>query len=482
MKDIRKALGPVRRKLRCVHLWKGVGYGVLSAGALFLGSTICSFIIPIRDQAGLTGIACSSAVFISALVSLLIPVNDMSCARAADVHGLKERAQTALMITENSPMAELLHSDAIDALAQFDCRCIRFPSIKRHCLIAGAAIILATILCLVPNPQEEVLRSAMAFEKTMEEASTQAQTESEKPMSDLSEKDRQELRKLLAELSREISESEDQMDAMLALGEAEQRLEALRERMAGDAVNQLNDVLNDNGLGALAEAMDSGEEQMMEEALESAEADSLYAASQQVSGDMQNMLGAAARAMQSGDISGAAGSLSQLQSAVQAGNFSQLGSASRLLSSLRSSIGSGGQGGNSGGNGQGNSIGNQPGEGVGNGAGPGSTNQAQEGSGQEQAGRRGNADPRYKEGEYESIYDPTRLDASQTEISAQSPQGEGDSMQAQLGPGAGQIGESVPYNQVIFDYADAAVKAADNQNLTAQERSWVNAYFASLTE
>ena len=81
MKDIRKALGPVRRKLRCVHLWKGVGYGVLSAGALFLGITICSFIIPIRDQAGLTGITCSSAVFISALVSLLIPVNDMSCAR-----------------------------------------------------------------------------------------------------------------------------------------------------------------------------------------------------------------------------------------------------------------------------------------------------------------------------------------------------------------------------------------------------------------
>lgn len=218
----------------------------------------------------------------------------------------------------------------------------------------------------------------------------------------------------------------------------------------------------------------------MEEALESAEADSLYAASQQVSGDMQNMLGAAARAMQSGDISGAAGSLSQLQSAVQAGNFSQLGSASRLLSSLRSSIGAGGQG--QSGNGQSNGAGNQPGANSGNGAGAGSTNQAQEGSGQEQAGRRGNADPRYKEGEYESIYDPTRLDASQTEISAQSPQGEGDSMQAQLGPGAGQIGESVPYNQVIYDYASAAVQAADNQNLTAQERSWVNAYFASLTE
>lgn len=480
MKEIRRALGPVRRKLCFVNLWKGVGYGVLSAGVLFLGITICSFLIPIRGCAGLIAAACASAILVSALVAWILPVKDITCARAADIHGLKERAQTALLITENSPMTELLHSDAIDALAQFDCRCIRFPSIKRHCLIAGAAIILATILCLVPNPQEEVLRSAMAFEKTMEEASTQAQTESEKPMSDLSEKDRQELRKLLAELSREISESEDQMDAMLALGDAEQRLEALRERMAGDAVNQLNDALNDNGLGALAEAMESGEEQMMEAALESAEADSLYAASQQVSGDMQNMLGTAARAMQSGDISGAAGSLSQLQSAVQAGNISQLGSASRLLSSLRSSIGAGGQG--QSGNGQSNGAGNQPGANSGNGAGAGSTNQAQEGSGQEQAGRRGNADPRYKEGEYESIYDPTRLDASQTEISAQSPQGEGDSMQAQLGPGAGQIGESVPYNQVIYDYASAAVQAADSQNLTAQERSWVNAYFASLTE
>lgn len=482
MKEIRRALSPVRRKLRFLHLWKGVGYGVLSAGVLFLGITICSFLIPIRSRAELIAAACASAILVSALVSWILPVKDITCARAADIHGLKERAQTALMITENSPMTELLRRDAVNALAHFDCGLIRFPSIKRQCLAAGAAAALAVVLCFVPNPQEEVIRSAIALEKTMEEASAQAQAESEKPMSDLSEKDRQELRKLLAELSREIGESENPMDAMLALGDAEQRLEALRERMTGDAADQLSDALNDNGLEALAEAMESGDEQMLEEALESADADSMYAASQQLSGDMKNMLGAAARAMQSGDTSGAAGSLSQLQSAVQSGSLSQLGSASRLLSSLRSAIGTGGQGGSNSGNGQGNGIGNQPGANGGNGAGEGSTNLAQEGSGQEQAGRRGSADPRYKESEYESIYEPTRLDASQTEISAQSPQGEGDSMQAQLGPGAGQIGESVPYNQVIYDYADAAVKAADNQNLTAQERGWVNAYFASLTE
>lgn len=486
MNEIRKALKPVKRRLRLIRLWKGVGFGVLLAGTLLMGVMIISFFTPIRFRATVAASVCVSALCLSALIALLLPIKDMAAARAADAHGLKERVQTALTVQADSPMTELLYENAVAALKNFDCAGIRLPSIGRQCLAGAIMLGLAVALIAVPNPQNTVIQNAIAFEKRMEEAGEMAKTEAEKPMSELSEKERQELRKLLLELSREIGESQTSMEAMLAVDEAERRLENLRERMAGDAANQLDKTLNAGGLEALAEAMESGDESALKETLETADAEELSNAADQLDGDMGDMLGAAARAARSGDTSGALKSLSQLQSAVQSGNVSQLSSASKFLSSLRNAAGMGtSQSGGQNGEGKQGSggAGNQPGNGAGGGAGKGSSNRSGESNRNNSSGSgQGNGDPKYKEGEYERIYDPTRLDAGQTEISAQSPQGEGDSTQIQTGPGAGIMGESVPYNQVVYDYAETAAQAADSQNLTAQERRWVNSYFASLTE
>ena len=321
----------------------------------------------------------------------------------------------------------------------------------------------------------------MAFEKTMEEAARRAEEEADKASSDISEKDLQELRRLMTDLSRELRKSDDEMDAMLAISKAEERLEALRISMAGEAFEQMQAALNAQGLNALAEALESGDTQALEESLESADADSLEAAAEQLNGESQNLMNAAAQSLSADNPKGAISALSQLQSMVQSGTASQLGSASRALSALRTSTANSGQG--QGGQGQGSQNGQgSQGNQSGSGAGQGTTNQNQSGSGPQGSKKHGTKDPHYRETAYESIYDPTRLNASQSDISAQSNTGEGESTQVQLGPGAGTIGDNIPYNQVVYEYAEAAARAADSQNLTAEERSWVNAYFASLTD
>ena len=415
------------------------------------------------------------------IIHLLLPVRDALAAKTADHHGLKERAQTALTISGDGAIAQLQKEDTLCALTQFDCRTIPLPRIGRIFAFAAILTALAALLLFLPNPQNAVINRSIAFEKTMEEAARRAEEEADKASSDISEKNLQELRRLMTDLSRELRKSDDEMDAMLAISKAEERLEALRSSMAGEAFEQMQAALNAQGLNALAEALESGDTQALEESLESADADSLEAAAEQLNGESQNLMNAAAQSLSAGNPKGAISALSQLQSMVQSGTTSQLGSASRALSALRTSTANSGQG--QGGQGQGSQNGQgSQGNQSGSGAGQGTTNQNQSGSGPQGSKKHGTKDPHYRETAYESIYDPTRLNASQSDLSAQSNTGEGESTQVQLGPGAGTIGDNIPYNQVVYEYAEAAARAADSQNLTAEERSWVNTYFASLTD
>ena len=467
MKTIGHALRPVKRRIRLIRMWKGFALGILCACVVCLIIIATSFFVPLREKLLLCGIAIIAMPALVTIIHLLLPVRDALAAKTADRHGLKERAQTALTISGDGAIAQLQKEDTLCALTQFDCRTIPLPRIGRIFAFAAILTALAALLLFLPNPQNAVINRSIAFEKTMEEAARRAEEEADKASSDISEKDLQELRRLMTDLSRELRKSDDEMDAMLAISKAEERLEALRSSMAGEAFEQMQAALNAQGLNALAEALESGDTQALEESLESADADSLEAAAEQLNGESQNLMNAAAQALSAGNPKGAISALSQLQSMVQSGTTSQLGSASRALSALRTSTANSGQG--------------QGGQGQGSQNGQGSQGN-QSGSGPQGSKKHGTKDPHYRETAYESIYDPTRLNASQSDLSAQSNTGEGESTQVQLGPGAGTIGDNIPYNQVVYEYAEAAARAADSQNLTAEERSWVNTYFASLTD
>lgn len=481
MRTIGHALRPIKRRIRLIRMWKGFALGILCTCVVCLIIIATSFFVPLREKLLLCGIAIIAMPALVTIIHLLLPVRDTLAAKTADRHGLKERAQTALTISGDGAIAQLQREDTLCALTQFDCRTIPLPRIGRIFAFAAMLIALAALLLLLPNPQNAVINRSIAFEKTMEEAARRAEEEADKASSDISEKNFQELRRLMTDLSRELRKSDDEMDAMLAISKAEDRLEALRSSMAGEAFEQMQSALNAQGLNSLAEALDSGDTQALEESLESADADSLEAAAEQLNGESQNLMNAAAQALSAGNPKGAISALSQLQSMVQSGTTSQLGSASRALSALRTSTANSGQG--QGGQGQGSQNGQgSQGNQSGSGAGQGTTNQNQSGSGPQGSKKHGTKDPHYRETAYESIYDPTRLNASQSDLSAQSNTGEGESTQVQLGPGAGTIGDNIPYNQVVYEYAEAAARAADSQNLTAEERSWVNTYFASLTD
>ena len=57
-----------------------------------------------------------------------------------------------------------------------------------------------------------------------------------------------------------------------------------------------------------------------------------------------------------------------------------------------------------------------------------------------------------------------------------------DGLQIETGPGRGNLSGDVPWSDVLQDYADTEARSADRENLTVQERKWVNDYFSLLTE
>lgn len=85
-------------------------------------------------------------------------------------------------------------------------------------------------------------------------------------------------------------------------------------------------------------------------------------------------------------------------------------------------------------------------------------------------------------GAYERIYDPTRL-GGEGEISQVAGQRqEGESQQAQIGPGQGDLAGSVPYDQVIGEYSQAAAQAVRREALPAALQDWVTRYFDALLD
>lgn len=492
MKEILRALAPAKRRLRLGNALRFGGMGLLSGAGLSLALLIASFFSPIPGKLWLCLGLIAGMTALPFAAGLCWPVKPLAAARAADRAGLQERAQTALTQTGDGPMAQLQRADALHALETLDPRRIPLPQMKRRLLAAGGAMVLSAALLLLPNPQDETARQLADFRQQMAQAAEQIAAAAENPAEELTDAQRQELRRLLQELRRDLRSSDSALDALLALDQGEQRLEQLRETLAAQAQAGLTDALNQAGLSALAEALAAGDERALEEALSQTDPAQLMQAAEGLPGEMQSALQSAAQALQNGNGQQAQATLSQMQFAAGQGQSNALQSASQLMQALRAAAsgqtpgqqqgqGNNGQGQQQGQGqspGQGQGQGNQPG----GGAGSGSTNEDQGASaGHNSGSSAGNRDPEYHEGQYEEIYDPTRLQASETQQTAQNARGDGESDQAQLGPGAGTQGDSVPYNEVVNEYAAAAAQAADSQSLSRQERQWVDDYFSALT-
>jgi hypothetical protein len=119
-----------------------------------------------------------------------------------------------------------------------------------------------------------------------------------------------------------------------------------------------------------------------------------------------------------------------------------------------------------------------------NGAGEGTTNLEQGGGGNLPGGlAKGNRDPKYKEAQYETIYDPERTELDvRDEMTNQNRLENEESLQVETGPGKGRLGGSVPWDEVFREYEETETRSAERENLTTKERQWVKDYYSLLTD
>ena len=483
MNVIRSALRPVKGRMRVLRAVRCMCWGLMAGAALCAAILLASFFVPMHDRALYLLLAALCPPALAGLAGLLWPVGTARAACKADDCGLKERVQTALAVqNRQDDMARLLRRDALRSLQTLRVRKAMPVRAARLPLYIAAGLMLACgAMFLIPNPQDAVLRAQRQLHQKIaaqQEKLNDAQKQLEQAK--LTDKQLQELRKILGDLARETGRAKDQREAMTSISRAQEQL----NRLLNEGKNAAVDALSQQGLDSLAQAMAQAQgdaSQALEDAMQGMDQQALSqalaeAAEQAAAGGMEEAaqaLNAAAQAAASGSISGAAQALGQLTSASMAASqmSAALQSAKTAVSgAAQSAAGQGGA--------------KSDGSGKGPGAGKGSTNEdagySQSNGAQRQAG---SGMAQYKTGQYESIYDPTRLgDGGEISQSTGKVTQNGEHTQLQLTPGLGNTQGSVPYDQVAGEYRDAAVQSAQQDNLPDYARQWVNDYFTALLD
>lgn len=486
MREIKRALAPVKRRMRAQRALAWGAWGALAAGACVVGLRIASFARMFETMwiwaacaaAGLTGFA--------AFAGAVWPITELAAAKRADSLGLMARAQTAVALEgEESSMAQMQREDALASLRALEPRRamkLFVPKIAWIGVLACAAAVGLSFL--IPNPQDARIRERNEFRAEMTAQADRIDKGAE--ALDEEKPDTPETRRLLGELSQALRRAEDARDALEAVDEAERRLLAMQQRTAGDALNALNGA----GLNALAQALGNEDRQTAQDALEAQEnAAAALDQAAQTAGDASaaDALSSAAASMQAGDVSQAAQQLmnaasGQTSATAQAMALAGMVRNATASAGMQTTGGGQGQGDQSGqGSGGGNGVSQSQGKGNGGGAGLGSSNQdGGTGANSKPGNMQGNADPSKKTGAYETIYDPTRLGGSGEAVSETGEMGEGTISEAQIGAGLGTIDGSVPYGQALPEYERQAVEAVQNAALPEYARQWVTDYFRAL--
>lgn len=512
--EIARALAPVARRVRLRRLAGGFSRGALAGAACAVLVALISFFLPIERAYALAAALALAVCALFCAAGALRPVRVAQAARVADACGLKERVSTALECADAGPMASLLCKDALRALGTTDFRralAVRWE--KKPLLFALGLAALVALSAFLPNPQAAVLRDRARFAGQMEEAAQRAEAGAQELDAALyTPEELAELRRALSELARDLRASADAREAYEAIDRARRASEEERAVGRERAGAALSAALGEAGLSG-AQALASGEEEEIARALEDMDArqaaQSLAQAAGALSGAQADAVRAAANAMLGGDVPGAAAALARASAGVPGDMDSLLRALSASLASGQSSgaqSGAGSQGGagegsdgNDGGQGEngsgagsgagdsgsgsGSGAGSGQGEGEsGSGAGQGSTNEQQGGAGNP-GGAQGAGDGamRYQQGTYETIYDPTRLDAAGESSQLTGEMGEGESQSVDLGFGEGEEGGDVPVGEYAGEYAQAAARAAEAENLPDSLKTYVDEYFSSLT-
>lgn len=493
------ALRPVRRRVRMERAAKWGCYGLALGAVLALLMQVAAFLWPIPNALAISGACLAVPTIAGLLAGLCWPVPVRLAARRADQCGLMARVQTALEweAEEPQPMTRLQREDAhlsLQRLRYWEAMPIRVHRLPL--MVAAGCLAILFGLVFVPNPQHETLKAKAGFRQEMQKQAKLVEDGADT----LDEKDKTSLetRKILGDLAKELRNADDPRQALTSMDQAERKLEKLRQ----DSGKNLRDALSAQGLTDVAEALEQEDAEALQKALEEKDANELQkalekaaesmesaptaenltqAAQQAASGNMAQVQASLGAASSSANLSASqASALMQMARTATARAGEPLGSASQ--GSMPQSLAAlGMQSGNGQGQGQRGSGGS--GLGAGSGAGTGSTNLDagyKENSSRQSSGRAGSRSPQEKLGEYEVIYDPTRLGVDGEMTNERGTVGQGETTEVTLGAGLGSVSEGVPYSDVAYEYGESAVQAVEHANLPAYVQKWVEIYFQSL--
>lgn len=197
---MRRALAAVRRRIRLLRAVQGLLWGLLAGAALCAALCVASFLTPIEAIWKLLLPALCACAVLGAAGAALWPVPLRRAALRADACGLKERARTALELTgREDAMARLQREDALAALAALPLPTghARFARTRRAWLPALGLCALCTVLLLLPNPQDAVLRERAQVRRDLQAQADTVERAAQALMEqDLTEEEARELRRL----------------------------------------------------------------------------------------------------------------------------------------------------------------------------------------------------------------------------------------------------------------------------------------------
>ncbi len=496
MKELMQAMRRVRGRLRLRRLVHGAGTGFASGALAVLILLAVTSFVPLRDRWLIAAATAAGCTLLAAAGNALRPVDARKTARTADACGLQERCLTALELAgkPETEMIRIQRQDACDHLRTLDVKQIR-PGFPRRQVIAGAVLL---ILCagtlLLPGGGDRAVAARQALEQKTAQMAKAAEEAAEAEEAGLTDPEKARLRKLTADLKRDLNASRDELDVLVALDRAEQQLEKLHaersgEKTAGDAENAMEamsalaQAMQHTGMeeaAALSEALTAGNTAAMRTALSRLDAEQLKELAENLSGSAKSMAEQLAQAAGQGEITEA--QLQAMTAALQ--NSAPASPLQQAISGMKAGLGAGQQSGNQNGQGPGGQgAGNQNGQ-SGGGAGTGSTNEEQQGGGRsgQRTGSGGSRPPEYKEGKYETIYDPEKAETASRDVMTEQHSLGKDSVQIETGPGRGTLEGDVPFRQVIGEYAEQEVQAAESARLTKEQKEWVDEYFRRLTD
>lgn len=451
------------------------------------------------------------AVLVIGLIIILVygfikaPKKD-KVALMVDSKGLDERLITSLELIgceDNISIAQ--KKDTVESIKKFDIKKIKISIDKKQSLLSLGLIIMCILILFVPSTarkEAQKIRDFDKYQKSVIEKVEKEKKEIEKS-EDLSDKEKEEVKKLLEDAAKELKESEKKSEINKTLERLEKKLEDKKEKLSSEKskealekskkkllddfnkekeatakkdVNKLvNELMEKQQSKPLAEAMLSGDQEAINKELAEIQ-NKLGSMSSSELSELSEVLKNAALEMSDEELAEA------LKNASNSVLNKKLDAAS-LSSAISKSINnSNGQNNNS--NQQSSGSGQNQQQNSNSGQGQGSSGTGSSGSGSGSGAGWNTGSTVGKEDDLENspgeqIYIPGRNEGTDGNLTGnKNDNGNSQEIESQNGLNIG--GEKVDYDKVIGDYSNSALEGANNSNLPQSLKDLIKNYFEGL--